>query len=81
MAVLITCKNEEDPIKNESAKVVTTLTSIFRCSKAANSVVGGGLGPEFKLIQAFMIVLVTFKNDEDQSKNELTRVLTEFLPL
>ena len=25
MAVLVTCKNEEDPIKNEGARVVTTL--------------------------------------------------------
>ena len=27
MHVLITCKNEEDPIKNEGARVVTTLIS------------------------------------------------------
>ena len=33
------------------------------------------MGPKFKLIQAFMVFLVTCKNDEDQSKNELTRVL------
>ena len=25
MVVLVTCKNEEDPIKNEGARVVTTL--------------------------------------------------------
>ena len=25
MSVLVTCKNEEDPIKNEGARVVTTL--------------------------------------------------------
>ena len=25
MVVLVTCKNEEDPIKNECARVVTTL--------------------------------------------------------
>ena len=25
MVVLVTCKNEEDPIKNEGAKVATTL--------------------------------------------------------
>ena len=29
MVVLITCKNEEDPIKNEGARVFTTLYSIF----------------------------------------------------
>ena len=29
MIVLLTCKNEEDPIKNEGARVVTTLYSNF----------------------------------------------------
>ena len=29
MAVLVTSKNEEDPIKNEGAKVVTTVSIIF----------------------------------------------------
>ena len=29
MVVLITCKNEEDPIKNESARVLTTLFIAF----------------------------------------------------
>ena len=57
------------------------LTSIFRRSRAVNSVVGGGVGPKFKLIQALMVGLVTCKNYEDQSKNELIRVLKLFLPL
>ena len=29
MGLLVTCKNEEDPIKNEGARVVTTLFIIF----------------------------------------------------
>ena len=29
MDVLVTCKNKEDPIKNESARVFTTLYSNF----------------------------------------------------
>ena len=29
MVVLATCKNEEDPIKNEGARVVTTLSIYF----------------------------------------------------
>ena len=49
--------------------------SFFKRSKTANSVVGDGI------IQAFMVVLVTCKNDEDLLKNESTRVLTTFLPL
>ena len=37
MAVLITCKNEEDSIKNEGATVFTTLyIDFFRRSRAAN---------------------------------------------
>ena len=31
MVVLVTCKNEEDPIKNEGARVFTTLYSNFTC--------------------------------------------------
>ena len=46
--------NEEDPTKNESATVVTTLYIIFRCLRAANSVVDDGIWQKFKLIQAFM---------------------------
>ena len=29
MSLLVACKNEEDPIKNEGARVVTTLLIIF----------------------------------------------------
>ena len=29
MVVLVTCKNEEDPIKNKGAKLVTTLSIDF----------------------------------------------------
>ena len=29
MIVLVTCKNKEDPIKNEGARVVTTLSIDF----------------------------------------------------
>ena len=36
--------------------------------------------PKFNLIQAFMVVLVTCKNDEDQFKNEGAKVVTTFLP-
>ena len=31
--VLVTCKYEEDPIKNEGARVYTTLTAIFQTRK------------------------------------------------
>ena len=37
--------------------------------------------PKFELIQAFMHVLLTGKNDVDQINNEGARVFTRFLPL
>ena len=53
MVVRITSKNEEDPIKNESAIAVT---------RAANSVDGDGIWPKFKAIQAYIVFLETYKN-------------------
>ena len=71
MVVLHTCMNEEDPIKNEDARVLTRLYVVFfRCSRAANSEVRGGILPKFELIQAFIVVLVTCKNEEDPIKYE-----------
>ena len=68
MVVLVTCKNEEDPIKNEGARVVTTMLhypSILGCSRAANSLIGDGTSTKFKLIQAYIVVLLICKNEED----------------
>ena len=55
--------------------------SIFQTYKADNSGVGGGIKPKFVLIQAFLHVLLTCKNEVDQIKNEGARVFTRFLPL
>ena len=79
--VLVTCKYEEDPIKNEGPRVLTRLYDVFfRRSRATNSDVSGGILPKFKLIQALIVVLVTCKNEEDPIKNEGARVLTRFFP-
>ena len=79
MIVLVTCKYEEDPIKNEGSIVLTRLYIIFfRRSSAANSKVSGGILPKFELFQAFIVVLVTCKNEKDPIKNEGARVLTRF---
>ena len=79
MVVLHTCKNEVNLIKNEGARVLTRSYDVFfRCSRATNSKVSGGILPKFTLIQAFIVVLVTCKNEEDQIKNEGARVLTRF---
>ena len=69
MVVLYTCKNEEDPIKTEGGRGLTRLNVVFfRCSRAANSEVSGGILHTFKFIQAFIVVFVTCNNEEDQIK-------------
>ena len=52
--------------------------SILTSIKGSNSVANL---PKFKLIQAFMHVIDTYKNEEDPIKNEGARVFTRFLPL
>ena len=82
MDVIVTCKYEEDPIKNRGTRVFTTLyIDFFRHPRADNSGVGNGIWPKLELIQAFMHVLVTCKNEDDSYKNEGARVFTRFLPL
>ena len=43
--------------------------------------VSGGIWQKFKLIRAFMHVLIICKNEEDSIKNEGPRVATTYLPL
>ena len=77
MVILVTSKNEEDPIKTEGARVATTLTIDF-------SNIQGQLTPQsrvkiwlkFELIQDVMVILVTSKNEEDPIKIEGARVAT-----
>ena len=82
MVVLVTCKNEEDPIKNEGASVFTTLYINFSDAQGQITLgVGGGIWVKFELIQALMHVLVICKNQDDRIQNEGARVFTRFLPL
>ena len=86
MVVLVTCKSEEDLSKNEGSREVATflplcLWGFFKRSGAANSSVPGLIMTNFEHIRDFMIVLVTYKNEEDSSKNEGSRVVTTVLPL
>ena len=82
MGKLVVCKNEEEPIKNEGARVVTTLFIKFSDAQ-------GQLTPKsvmescrkFKLIQALIVVLIVCKNEEDPIKIRSTRVVSTFLPL
>ena len=73
MGVLATCKNEEDPLKNEGTKVVTKIFHVSICrfflrSRAANSIVQGLLWPKFKPFQDFIGGLVDCKNEENPIK-------------
>ena len=44
------------------------MSFFFRRSRADNSEVSGGIPPEFELIQAFIVVLVTCKNEANLIK-------------
>ena len=87
MHVLVTCKNEDDRIKNEGARVFTRFLPLevygdfSRRSRAANSAVLGGIWPKFELVRDIMVVLVTCKYEEDPIKNEGASVFTTFSPL
>ena len=81
MDLLVACKNEEDPIKNEGARVVTTLFINFSDAQRQLTPVSDGILLKFKPIQAIMVGLVICKNEEDPYKNEGSRVVTKFLPL
>ena len=75
MVIHVTCKNEEDPIKNEGAMVFTTLyTDFFRRSKIAYSysVVLRSQWLSLAKIRthpSFMHAHVTCKNEENPIKN------------
>ena len=87
MHVLDTCKNEEDPIKNEGARLFTRFLPLLvygdfsRRSRAAYSAVLGPIWPNFELVRDIIDVLVTCKYEEDPIKNEGASVDTTFSPL
>ena len=59
IAILVTSKYEEDPIKIEGARVATTPNiDFFKHSRADNSAVGGRIWSKFELIRDVMDVLV-----------------------
>ena len=55
-----------------------TMETFPDAERAAYSVFPCLIWPKFKLIRNFMVVLVTYKNEEDPNKNEGARVLTTF---
>ena len=82
MGLLVACKNEEDPIKNEGTRVVTALFINFSDTQ-------GQITPKsvmescrnsisFKLL---WLVLLSARVKKIHPKNEGTRMVTTFLPL
>ena len=82
MHVLVSCKNEEDPIKNEGAIVFTiflrslVFREFFKDSRAAYPAVHVQIKLNLELSPYFVVVLVNRKNKEDSIKNEGARVFT-----
>ena len=53
---------------------------IFRCSRAANSVVHDQIKLNFEHIQVFMYVIVLCKYEKDLIKNQLRKLRDTFFP-
>ena len=79
MYVIITCKYEKDPIKNNQKKRGNTIFQIITLSVAMET--GGRIWQNFELIQASMHVLIACKYEKDQMKNSGENVMTSFSPL
>ena len=76
MAILVTSKYEEDPIKIEGARVATTQNIDFSNTQ-------GQVTPQsmVKLIRDLMAVLVACKNEEDPIRNEGDGAFSTSFPL
>ena len=75
MYVIITCKYEKDPIKDNREKVAIPYF------KSVAMETSGRIWPNFELIQAFMHVLIACKYEKDQIKNSGENVMMSFSPL
>ena len=81
MVVLLTCKNKEDPIKNEGARVFTTIYIDFKDAQGQITLESVMVsGRKLNSSKLFLHVLVTCKNEDDLIENEGARVFTRFLP-
>ena len=79
MGKLVACKNEEDPIKNEGARVVTTLFINFSDAQwqlTPKSAVESCRNSNSSKL--FIVALIVYKNEEDSFKIESTRVSQHF---
>ena len=79
MYVIITCKYEKEPIKNNREKAARPFFQIISLSVAMET--SSQIWPNFELIQAFMHVPIARKYEKDQMKNSRENVMTSFSPL
>ena len=78
MYVIITCKYEKDPIKNNQEKVATPFFQIITLYVAIET--SGRIWSNFELIQALMYVIITCKYEKDLIKNSQEKDIV-FFPL
>ena len=78
MDVLVTCKYEEDLIKNEGARGTQHFPHY---NSMVAMEVSGRIWPNFELIQALIYVLITGKYEKNPIKNSGENVITSFSPL
>ena len=89
MPDLVTSNFDDDSIKNEQATCsmetafshYKSMGNVFRCSRAANSVVSGPIWPQYELVRDFMHVLITCKYKKYWIKSNQEKVETPFSPL
>ena len=80
MFVLVTCKNEEDLIKNEDARsghsnASMSMDKFSPFNDMYNSKVKSPIWFKINLVRAFIVVPVTYMNKEPPIKNEGARVV------
>ena len=78
MHVIINCKYEKDPTKNnrESGNIVFQIIILSVAMETSIRI-----WSNFELIQAFMHVLIACKYEKDRMKNSGENVMTSFSPL
>ena len=86
MHVLVTCKNEDDSIKNEGlewSQHCSYYSSMFFSAAQGQLTPQSMIGfwPNFELMRTLMVFLIACKNQEDPTKNEGARVLRTISPL
>ena len=78
MAVFITCKSDEDMIKNEVTIISTTFSKSMGHSKIGNYHANNPYHTKIELVQYFKSVPVICKFDEDPIKNKVAIIWTTF---